>query len=1201
MPLRLQSLELQGYKSFATRNSFEFAEGVTAIVGPNGSGKSNISDALRWVLGEQSYMLLRGKKTEDMIFNGSDGRPRAGMASVSIVFDNHTGWLPLDFSEVAIGRRAYRDGRNDYLINGQHVRLRELNELLAQSGLSERTYTILGQGMVDASLALRSEDRRRLFEEAAGISLYRSRREEALRRLEATERNLDRVLDILSELEPRLKSLERQARRAQEYRQVQEDLRALLREWYGFHWQRVGHELGEARAAAGSQESNLQEAREGFDRSMSKVGALRRRLGEQRARLHGWNHQVAEALEQREAISRELAVLEERRRLLAQDLTEAQAEVGRLADESEAGSEDVAEAQADATRLEGELGEAQAREHEARRQVSARRDERTAAEAQLEAAREQLGELISRKAQMTAQVSELSARLESQRIRLGAAATTLVATEAAAVIGAEALASATEVRVGAEQAAHQAEGARRAAGEHLENLEAERRARVEERSAQAAEHARQAAQRQVVAEALQSLEGLADGARAVLEAAGDSRLSGSRGALATKLQVPVELETALAAALGEHMDAILLDGDRSLEEAVEFLEHDSAGRAALLPLDWLAPTAPLDPPVDAACLGVASMLISAPEEARPAIDMLLGQTLIVRDRRSARRLLKESGAQRVVTLLGEVFRADGLVLAGKESRSSVFSRRREEKDLGASLVALEAGLAVLDQSLRGLDAEMARAREEFARAEESLVQGNRNLSEARNAEQGAALKAESSQAELQRQRAGQETIQRESSQAHEGRTGLTESLRLMEAEILARQDTVRRTAAELAALDLQEVTDQVTFWSTRAQVTAQALAEAQRRLDERALTVGRMEIQRQAAAHKAAELEELLEKLGAAQSSLGMQEAELVHTLSELRGWIGPAEQEVQSAEADESALADEQAEAQRALLVVERQHAQAQLELARKQEAVEALKRRIEDDFGLVQFEYDAAMEGAVPLPLGDLVETLPNMTALAPELGESLAQKKAQLRRMGPVNMEARQEYEETLERFNTMSAQIEDLREAEADLHEVIGELDELTRAGFTRTFEEVANHFKEIFVRLFGGGSARLILTDPDNLNETGIDVEARLPGKREQGLALLSGGERSLTAIALVFALLRVAPTPLCVLDEVDAMLDEANVGRFRDLLVELSKHTQFIVITHNRSTVQVADVIYGVTMGRDSVSQVISLKLDQVSENMLEA
>src|SRR5574341_1856524 len=261
MPLRLKSLELHGYKTFAARTVFEFAGGITAIVGPNGSGKSNIADALRWVLGEQSYSLLRGKKTEDMIFSGSEYRPRAGMASVHIFFDNSTGWLPIDYTEVGVPRRAYRDGHNEYLLNGQQVRLRDLIELLAASGLSERTYTIIGQGLVDASLALKADERRRLFEEEAGVGLYRIRREDALKRLEATSHNLERVLDILSELEPRLRSLERQAKRANEYIRAQADLKVILREWYGYHWHKSQQELTDSREVVKAQEVRLQEAR----------------------------------------------------------------------------------------------------------------------------------------------------------------------------------------------------------------------------------------------------------------------------------------------------------------------------------------------------------------------------------------------------------------------------------------------------------------------------------------------------------------------------------------------------------------------------------------------------------------------------------------------------------------------------------------------------------------------------------------------------------------------------------------------------------------------------------------------------------------------------------------------------------------------------------------------------------------------------
>jgi chromosome segregation protein len=1201
MPLRLKSLELQGYKSFASRTAFEFAEGLTAIVGPNGSGKSNIADALRWVLGEQSYLLLRGKKTEDMIFNGSESRPRAGMASVSIVFDNSEGWLPVDFSEVAVSRRAYRDGRNDYLLNGHHVRLRDLNELLAESGLAERTYTILGQGMVDASLALRSEDRRRLFEEAAGIGLYRGRREEALKRLETTGRNLERVLDILSELEPRLKSLERQARRAKEYRQVQHDLKSILREWYGYHWQRAGRELSEARVTALLHESQVAQERAAFQGIVSKMAETRQGLSEQRVQLHEWNRQAAEVRGEREAVSRELAVLEERRRAMAENRAQVESEAERLSGARQDRDADVAMAESEAARLRAELEEARSHEQQARLTLAARRTERTQGEESLQDARERVSELASRRAQVAARLDELAARIERDENRLRSGAAVLVGVASAARAADGDLTAAGTARVEAESVEREAEGSLKKARETLEWLEAERRNRLDQRSAVTAEHARQKARWQVLEQAEQSLAGLAEGARALLDAARERHLTGAQGALSAGLEVPPELEAALAAALGDQLDAILLEGEQSVEQALALLEHDSTGRAALLPLGWLDPAPPITAPPDEDCLGVASTMVGAPEVARPAIDALLGRTLIVRDRRSARRLLKHSRAQRVVTLGGEVFRADGLVMAGRDPRSARLGRPREKMELEGSMAGLEAELVEVDRSLQAVSEALMEARNQHALAESRLADARQDLIRAGERENATALRAESIQAEAQRQQAGRQSLESEISQTQTEQSQLRNDLERIEAELAETQDFLRRAGGELAGIDLQEATEQVTFWSTRAEVSERVLAEARRRLDERCQAKARLEEEILELGRRAGELGDLLEGLATVQISRAGKEAELARALTDLRERIEPVEHGLEAAERSEASLAAEEAAQQRSLQAAERQNSQAQLDLARKQEALEALQRRIEDDFGLVQFDYEPSVEGAVPLPLGELVETLPQVAELAPELGENLAQKKAQLRRMGAINIEAHQEYEETLERFNTMSAQIEDLREAAADLREVVAELDQQTRVALTRTFEAVAAHFKEIFVRLFGGGSARLVLTDPDNLSETGIDIEARLPGKREQGLALLSGGERSLTAIALVFALLRVAPTPLCVLDEVDAMLDEANVGRFADLLQELSERTQFIIITHNRSTVQVADVIYGVTMGRDSVSQVISLKLDEVGEEMLEA
>jgi len=394
---RLKSLELQGYKTFANRTNFEFPGAVTAIVGPNGSGKSNITDALRWVLGEQSYSLLRGKKTEDMIFAGSDRRSRSGMATATVILDNSDGWLPIDYSEVAIARRAYRDGSNEYLLNGQRVRLRDVSELLSESGLAERTYTIIGQGLVDAALALRAEDRRRLFEEAAGIGLHRSRRQEAVRRLDDTQRNLERVEDILHELRPRLRSLERQAKRAQEYDQAAEDLRGLLREWYGFHWHRAQEELSEAQSLANEQNDSLENTRQREMELDAEIGNLRDNRGELRSNLNELHRQSADLHSEREKVSRELAVSEERERNLEDQEQKLRTDLAQIGEEASLLEERRNFALGEVDKLAAEFEEAQESSDSVRIVYDSRQEEREQLESRLSNNRQELVILSTRR------------------------------------------------------------------------------------------------------------------------------------------------------------------------------------------------------------------------------------------------------------------------------------------------------------------------------------------------------------------------------------------------------------------------------------------------------------------------------------------------------------------------------------------------------------------------------------------------------------------------------------------------------------------------------------------------------------------------------------------------------------------------------------------------------------------------------------
>ncbi|MEW5868950.1 MAG: chromosome segregation protein SMC [Chloroflexota bacterium] len=1197
MALRLKSLELQGYKTFANRTLFEFSGAVTAIVGPNGSGKSNIADSLRWVLGEQTYSLLRAKKTEDMIFSGSESRPRAGMAVASITFDNQDGWLPIDFSEVAVARKAYRDGENEYQINGQRVRLRDVGELLAQSGLSERTYTVIGQGLVDAALSLKAEERRRLFEEAAGIGLHRSRREEALRRLDTTRRNLERVQDILAELRPRLQSLERQARRAREYDQVKADLRVLLREWYGFHWNRAQQELSEARQAARSQEIRLEKARQEQTALEESLGGLRGQVQELRTSLNNWHRQLAQLHAQRESTSRDLGVAEERERALVERLRGTQSELIALEQEISLSETQLAEVEEDIRRLKAELVESRNQADITRKALEERQAARAQAEDSLRRTRGEIASLSARQGQLQALSTERQAQVERARRTLENTRQAVESAETAQRLAEAKLVDAQRVENEALQARQLADGTALEHVQQQEKADQTRRQTLDERAAAQAELARLRARLEVLEQAEAALSGYASGTKLLLQAAQEQRLPGVRGAFSKHLEVPAELEVAITAALGEYLDAVLLQDET--ESALDLLERQNS-KGVLLPLEEVRSGAPFDSKlVGEGVLGVAAALVGAPEELRPTLDLLLGHTLVVRDREAARWALRETGCRRAVTLRGEVFYADGPIqtsgLSGKASEQTLLGRSRQQRTLEIEVKKAETQVREFEQRVGLLEIERKALKEDgerLARAQQKA----RQTWEQRSAATGQVrLAVEQAKRQTVWQTEQCQRMQDEISRSQKDLETLAAEMKQVDEQLSAAHQRQRQQRAELEKLNLDEFQAQAAHWNTLAAVAEQALGDAQERQKERDQALKRVRQRQTSSQSRLIEFEEAQKNLEVERMALRKTESDVGAQIQSTQDRIGPAETSLAHQERDLTEREKEEANARQALSMAEHFYAQTRITLDRRQESLDSLRRRIEEDFGLVAFEYTEQVSGPTPLPLDGMVEQLPTVRKLSPELEEAIKRQRAQLRRMGAINPEAQAEYEEVQQRYDFMIEQVRDLQQAEEDVRQVISELDVLMQREFRKTFQAVAAEFREIFTRLFDGGAARLVLTDPEDLTTTGIDIEARLPGRRTQGLSLLSGGERSLTATALVFALLKVSPTPFCVLDEVDAMLDEVNVGRFRDLLRELSQNTQFVIITHNRNTVQVADVIYGVTMGRDSVSQVLSLKLDDVA------
>jgi chromosome segregation protein len=1198
MPLRLKSLELHGYKTFANRMSFEFADTITAIVGPNGSGKSNIADSLRWVLGEQSYSLLRAKKTEDMIFSGSENRPRAGMASATITFDNSDGWLPIDFSEVAITRRAYRDGQNEYLINRQRVRLRDVSELLANSGLAERTYTVIGQGLVDAALALRADERRRLFEEAAGIGLHRSRREDALRRLEATHRNLERVEDILSELRPRLRSLEKQARKAQEYEQVRADTRVLLREWYGYHWHNSQRELAEAQLHARDQEERLEKARKEQIEQDKNLVQLRQRIQDLRESLNAWHRRLSELHSRRETLSRELAIAEERERSIQGQQQRAQVQLLNLGKEIEFHQEQLNLFQEEVLRLTTELDEARSQSDQARQALVERQAQRAKAEENLDEARQDLARLNTRQGQLKARQSERAARLERLQHVLIEAESALSRAEEQYQASQVDLKNARQLEDKLLRAQQTAEKALLDHRKQIENAEQARKETLEQQAALKAEQERLQARLDVLVQAETALSGYASGTRVLLQAARQQKVHGVQGALNNYLEVPVELESAITAALGEYLDAIVLQDDP--ENALDLLQA-KLGRGVLMPLEYItgAPILSTDVEVDDGLLGVAANLIRVSSELRPVVNLLLGRTLVAKDRNAARRALEGRATDvSAVTLKGEVFYASGpiRVSAGSENQGeqTVLSRARQRRELTQRLIEIQKQVEDISGRLQEVEADLARLRSSGRPLDEALEKARQEHETARSVADQAELDLKAAERQINWQAEQRQNIQVEFDQATQEAQSYSVELTEIETQLTQARQRARQETAALDELILDDFQSRLAHWNTLAAVAEQALDDVRTREDERRTTMDRVEGAQSDLSSRLEDLEIALENLSASQVSNRQEEAEISTQIKDVQAAIEPGEIELSKIEREQNELQKVEAAARQAVSMAEHYHAQARIALARRQEALESLRHRIEDDFGLVAFEYVEQVSGPTPLPLEGMVEQLPRVVKLSPDLEETIKRQRTQLRRMGAVNPEAQAEYKEVKDRYEFMTEQVEDLKQAEQDVRQVIDELDDLMQREFRKTFDAVAVEFREIFTRLFGGGSARLVLTEPEALTTTGIDIEARLPGRRVQGLALFSGGERSLMATALIFSLLKVSPTPFCVLDEVDAMLDESNVGRFRDLLDELSDNTQFVVITHNRNTVQVADVIYGVTMGRDSVSQVLSLKLDEV-------
>ncbi|CAN5613889.1 chromosome segregation protein SMC [soil metagenome] len=1172
---RLKQLDINGFKSFANPTSFVFDCGVTAIIGPNGSGKSNIAEALRWVLGEQQYSNLRGRRTEDVIFAGSDRRGRMGMAEVSLTIDNSSGLLPIEFSEVNVTRRAHRSGENQYLINGNRVRLKDLQQLTAPLG---QAHTIVGQGLVDAVLSQRPEDRRGLFEHAAGITGLRMQTVSAERGLQEAEENAQLLGDIIGELDPRVRSRARRAHQAEQYEGVREELTRLQRGYYGALWieaeTRLKHAADAHSAAKASADAGEQRHTAALDH-YNELRQLERQLASEQS-------QATEHLSTIEA-----ALSDARHRL---DLVQAESRAARERANDHARTRQRIEAEQatrtqDLTSLDEQIEalktelQSQSKIHD---QLATRHAEARQRRAEME---DRLTTIDDQRRERTRRLNELSTTLAGQSERSQILRRSMEAIEQRQ----------TDLNQRVETLEREIELAEREGAESQQLVESTRHRRDEternldkierdlrQEHGEVGELDRQLDRMRGRLDLLERIwaegEGLHAGVRAILRSVrqGDIDMPGLIGTVAEAIDVPEDVETAIEVALGGHLQDLIVRTWDDAAAGIAFLKSSGEGRARFQPLDSLRRyrertlAARPDGLIDR-----AAGLIRYDDEIAPVVDQLLGRTLVARDLDAAHRIAGEIEGWTIVTLQGELVAPAGSVTGGARTRgASLLARERERRELPAGMNEIERRLEAKRDSIRTLqqrqerevarleqlDRELAGARSRVWEILEHLAGKRREL----DAERAAIARQDE---ELQLLEADIGKIDAASGPITTEQNDIIEDIESLDAE----RATVAALLDELPALDDAELRE----LSTELAAIRERLRATERERANLSDQIARTDRENDGLAEEVARINARLAELNARAAQIGEEAERLAQEREEARISIPPLSERLLSIRADIESAEQSANQQARRLRDAERALDQAALDVARAEDGVELLRGRIMDD-----------------LEISDPALLLEDATEASDEVEQAIRRLRERLRRMGSVGEDVIEEHREESERLDYLSNQINDVTGAAESLHQVLGNLRRQMGTRFSETFEDVAKEFEATFQRLFGGGTARLSHETVDS-EPGGIDIVVRPPGKRLQGLNQLSGGERALTAVALLIAIQRVNPSPFCLLDEVDAALDESNVIRFRQELRDLARDTQYIVITHNLGTIEGADTLYGITMGDDSVSRVLSLRLDQ--------
>lgn len=1177
----LKTIEVHGFKSFANKIVFQFHNGITGIVGPNGSGKSNVADAVRWVLGEQRAKQLRGSNMQDVIFAGTELRKPMSYASVAITIDNSDHQLPIDYTEVTVTRRLYRSGESEYLMNGSQCRLRDIHELFYDTGIGKEGYSIIGQGQIDKILSGKPEERRELFDEAAGIVKFKRRKETAQKKLESEHQDLTRANDILSEIEKRLPPLQKQAETARIYLKKRDELKTYDVNSFLLELARIKKETGEVNerlSIAGAQTAEAQEAyahaRQEYEEIEAKVAATDSALEEKRS-AHAGLYVQKEQLEGR------LHLLEEQIRTAKASGEAAGNRLQQLKEQTAQRREEiVCQEQEKAVQTEI-LTALQKKYLEGQESLHALTDEIEAGSAQIEADRAAIVELLNGNAALKAGQQKFDTMMEQVSVQSGQIEQRIVALQTSESTYQESVSQFENELERIEQQIAESTGREAEIRRELSEVQTKLTEKNEALSKSQQQYLSQRSRLESLTNLTERYEGYGNSIRRVMEKKETTK--GIVGVVADIIKTEKKYETAIETALGGSIQNIVTEDEQTAKQMITYLKENKLGRATFLPLTNIrrqGSQIQKDVLHKPGVIGIASALVTTDEKYSAVREYLLGRFCVVDTMDHALALAKAyKQSLRIVTLEGELLNPGGSITGGAfKNKSNLLGRRRELDQLQKSVAALQKETTRLSQEIEAVRAKRSELRAAQEKEKESLQKqylrqntAKMRLGQARSAyssvkDEFEKLRKEKESAHLQisaikaQQQKIASDMELSAKRQHELEEAVAEGQKALEAK---RQKQEQYTQ--------QSVDDQVELSATAEKLTF--IGQTLTRLEE--------------------ELAQLTQEEEAIRAGAADTEEDVLRKEDNLQAvteGIAKAAEAIETAAGEIETLQKQReglVESNRAFFA-KREELSEKLSLLDKEtyrltSQQERLAEARENQINYMWEEYELTYSSAEKLKDEDLNDLR--------ELRKMSKALRAEIRELGSVNVNAIEEYKETSERYTFLKTQRDDLQDAENTLLGIIEELDVGMRKQFAEKFAQIRQEFDKAFKELFGGGKGTLELVDEEDVLNTGINIISQPPGKKLQNMMQLSGGEKALTAIALLFAIQNLKPSPFCLLDEIEAALDDSNVGRFAGYLHKLTKHTQFIMITHRRGTMAAADRLYGITMQEKGVSTLVSVNL----------